>query len=530
MLYFGGEPIEGKAIARYVYGFPLNAKNIICLWAFLWMLCFILIGWFGDGRFLCHSGWMRKVEGLLEKWQIPMLVLELVLVLAMIIRICRNEAVHWDEAFTWQITTKNNVMGMLKATAADVHPPLYYLFVMGAMAVFGKNIFVAKMVSVAGAAATGILGITLVRKRWGVKAAIPFILVSGLGTQMIYYNVDVRMYSWTIFFVMAAGLFAYEIVQTGKISWWIAFTIVSLGGVYTQYYAVVPLVLIYIGLLFWIIINDRGQIKKWFFCCLATVIGYLPWLTVVVDTLKRDAGDTKTKEAGQTIGELCRWAFGNNIELSQYMPAVLFVVAVLCVLFEWEKFEKKQQVFLTFSGAAFFGSYGLCIVIDSHTQHFWENRYLVDALLFVWLFLLIVLAGKSLLAWGMGMVWLGIMVLSSYTIVSNVELRTVPWTEQTKQLFAQIQDEEKIVYNFITFDVIYEYYLPNAEFIWYEDVNFSDMGDEFYMIQSPWGYGFSEEFYEEGILEKEFLGEFRMEEAVQGTLWKIKYNETEGGE
>ncbi len=530
MLYFGGERMQGRATARYVYGFPLNRKNVICLWAFLWMLCFVLIGWFGDERLLCHGKWALKAERLLEKWQIPVLALELVLVLAMIIRICQNEAVDWDEAFTWQITTKNNVMGMLRATAADVHPPLYYLFVMGAMAIFGRNIFVAKMVSVAGAAATGILGITLVRKRWGVKTAIPFILVSGLGTQMIYYNVNLRMYSWTVFFVMAACLFAYEIAQSGKIGWWIAFTLVSLGGVYTQYYAVVPLALIYIGLLFCIIINDRGQIKKWLFCCLATVIGYLPWLAAVIDTLKRDAGDTRTEEAGQTIGELCSWAFGNNIELSQYMPAVLFLVAVLCVFLAWGKFEKKQKAFLAFSGAVFFGSYGLCMLIASYTQHFWANRYLVDVLLFVWLFLLIVLAGKSLLAWGMGMVWLGIMVLSSYSIVGNMELKTVPWTEQTKQLFAQIQDEEKIVYNFITFDVIYEYYLPNAEFIWYEDVDFAAMGDEFYMIDSPWGDRFSHVLYEEGVLEKELIGEFRMEEAVGGTLWKIKYKGTEEGE
>ncbi len=494
------------------------------------MLCFILTGWFGDRNFLCHSKWMLQAEKLLEKWQIPILVMELAIVLALIIRICRNEAVDWDEAFTWQIVTKNSVAGMLKATAADVHPPLYYLLVMGAMAIFGKSLFVAKMVSVAGIAATGILGITLVRKRWGVKTAIPFLLVSGLGAQMIYYNVNVRMYSWVIFFVMAAGLFAYEIIQSGKISWWIAFTIVSLGGVYTQYYAVVPLALIYTGLLLWFIINDRIQIRKWIFCSLATVIGYLPWLAAVIDTLKRDAGDIRTEEAGQKIGELCTWAFKCNIELSEYMPAILFLVMILCLFSEWKKLEKKQKAFIAFSGAVFFGSYGLCMVVASHTQHFWDNRYLVDVLLFVWLFMLIRLAGKSLLAWGMGVIWLGIMVLSSYTIVGYMELKTVPWTEQTKQLFAQIQDEEKIVYNFITFDVIYEYYLPNAEFIWYEDVDFSAMGDEFYMIESPWGYGFSSLLYEEGVLEREFLGEFRMEEAVGGSLWKIKYKGAEKGE
>lgn len=373
-LYFDGELIEGKAVARYVYGFPLNVKNIICLWAFLWMLCFILAGWFGDRDFLCHSKWMLRAEKLLEKWQIPILVMELAIVLAMIIRISRNEAVEWDEAFTWQIVTKNNVAGMLKATAADVHPPLYYLLVMGAMAIFGKNLFVAKMVSVAGVAAVGVLGITLVRKRWGVRTAIPFILVSGLGTEMVYFSVNVRMYSWVIFFVMAAGLFAYEIIQSGKPGWWIGFTVVSLCGVYTQYYAVVPLALIYVGLLLWIILNDKAQFRKWILCSFATVIGYLPWLTVVFDTLKRDANSTKVGEAEQKIDELCRWAFGCNIELSEYMPALLFVVAVLCLLLEWKRFGKKERAFLVSSGGIFFAAYGLCMVIASYTQHLHRFR------------------------------------------------------------------------------------------------------------------------------------------------------------
>lgn len=373
-LYFDGELIEGKAVARYVYGFPLNVKNIICLWAFLWMLCFILTGWFGDRDFLCHSKWRLRAEKLLEKWQIPILVMELAIVLAMIIRISRNEAVEWDEAFTWQIVTKNNVAGMLKATAADVHPPLYYLLVMGAMAIFGKNLFVAKMVSVAGVAAVGVLGITLVRKRWGVRTAIPFILVSGLGTEMVYFSVNVRMYSWVIFFVMAAGLFAYEIIQSGKPGWWIGFTVVSLCGVYTQYYAVVPLALIYVGLLLWIILNDKAQFRKWILCSFATVIGYLPWLTVVFDTLKRDANSTKVGEAEQKIDELCRWAFGCNIELSEYMPALLFVVAVLCLLLEWKRFGKKERAFLVSSGGIFFAAYGLCMVIASYTQHLHRFR------------------------------------------------------------------------------------------------------------------------------------------------------------
>lgn len=525
-LYADGESVSGQAVVRYVYGFPLNVKNVVCLWTFVWMICLCAIECIGGGKTVRQNRYLQGAERLLERWQIPILAAELVVVTAMIVRICQNEAVDWDEAFTWQITTKNTVAGMLQATAADVHPPLYYVLVMGAIALFGKNIFVVKMVTVAGYVATGLLGIFLVRKRWGVKTAIPFILVSGLGSQMIYYNVNLRMYSWMIFFVLAAGLFAYEIMQSGKIGWWAAFTLVSLGGVYTQYFAVVPLALLYLFLFVWIIVNDRSQIKKWVLCCAATVAGYLPWLSVVLGTLKRDAGSERTESLAHEVGNIMEWAFKNNIEYSAYLPVVLFAAAVLCLIVEWKKYGRNEKAFLGFSAALFLAAFGLCMLIASYTQHFWHNRYLVDVLLFVWLFMLIVLGRRSILAWGAGMIWIGIWSLSAYVIAGDMELRTVPWLNNTKELLAQVQGEEKVVYNFPTFDVMYEYFLPNAEFIWYEDVDFSVMGEEFYMIQ--WGgRDFDYMLYQEGILERENLGTIRMEEGVIPQLWRITFHGVE---
>ncbi|MCI9276430.1 hypothetical protein D7X48_05355 [bacterium D16-50] len=525
-MYGDGEHIQGQAVVRYVYGFPLNTKNVVCLWMFVWMLCFCAIECIGGEKLFGHNRYLERAERLLEKWQIPILMAELAVVTAMIIRICQNEAVDWDEAFTWQITTKNNVAGMFRATAADVHPPLYYLLVMGAMALFGKNIFVAKMVTVAGFVATGLLGIFLVRKRWGVKTAIPFILVSGIGSQLIYYNVNLRMYSWAIFFVLAAGLFALEIMRSGKAGWWAAFTVVSLGGVYTQYFAVVPLALMYLFLLVWIVADDRGQIKKWLLCCVATIAAYLPWLSAVIGTLKRDAGSERIEPLADEVGNILEWAFKNNIEYSAYMPVVLFGAAILFFIVQWKKYGRKEKAFLLLSAGLFLASFGLCMGIATFTQHFWHNRYLVDVLLFVWLFMLIVLGRRGVLAWGAGMVWIGIWALSSYVIGKDMELRTVPWLNSTKELLSQVQGEEKVVYNFPTFDVMYEYFLPNAEFIWYEDVDFSAMGEEFYMI--AWGGSdFSYLLYQDGILEREILGTIRMEEGVIPQLWKITYHDVE---
>lgn len=520
-LYLEENPVEGQSVTRYVYSFPLNYKNVICIWMFIWIMGLLVLECMSKKPIFGNCRILERFERLLNRFQIPILFAELLVVIIMLVRISRNEAVHWDEAYTWRMVTKNTVAEMLAATAADVHPPFYYLLLKAAMTLFGKNMLVAKTVSIAGTVATGILGLTLVRKNWGVKAAIPFVMVTALAPQLVYYSLDLRMYSWLCFFVMAAALFAYEIIQSRKLRWWAAFTLVSLGGVYTQYFAVVPLFVIYLYLLIYLLLNDRKEIKKFLLCCSATVIGYLPWLGVVVETLNRDAADGKGEEFVLQWQDILEWAFGSNITFSEYMPALFFLMAIACLLKDRKKYSKKEMSFIVTVGVMFFASLCLCVVLSSKMNHFWNNRYLVDALLFVWLFMIIVLARKNLIIWGLSMCWLGILMLSSYTVMQATELGTIPWIQNTKQLFSQVQEEEKIVYSFPTFDVLYEYYVPNAEFVWYEEVDFATWDqDEFYMLD--WGGSdFPWYLYEQGILRKEVIGSMRLEEGIYSELWKI---------
>lgn len=107
-MYFAGEHAEGRAVIRYVYGFPLNMKSTLCLWAFFWVIGLTVLELTAGKRFPAGrpipakaEAFLAKAEALLTKWQIPILAGELAVIMALIIRICRNEAVHWDEAFTW---------------------------------------------------------------------------------------------------------------------------------------------------------------------------------------------------------------------------------------------------------------------------------------------------------------------------------------------------------------------------------------------------------------------------------------------
>lgn len=522
VLYLNGEAFANQAVMEYTYGFPLNIKNVACLWAYILVVGLSILEILRNKEIGEGTAPIEKLEQLLDRYQIPFLLFESFVIIFFIVRISGTDAVDWDEAYTWLLTTKMTIPEMIGETALDVHPPLYYLLVKGAMAIFGKSIVVARMVSVAGTAMTCLLGITLIRKRFGVKAASLFLLVAGLGTQMIYYNTNVRMYSWMIFFVLAAGLFAYEIIQDEKIGSWILFTVFSLGGVYTQYFAVVPLAAIYIFLLIWFVAQDRKQIKNWVICSLITVAGYLPWLVVAVKLLKREYVGAAGESAASSLKEICDWMFGNHIKFSEYMPAVLFAVAVLCLLLTWKRLERRERAFIAFMGAVFFISYTVCVTFASRMGHVWHNRYLIDTLLFVWLFMIIFIARRGIIIWGISMVWLGIYVMSSYVVIQAWELDTIPWSEQAKQLLEQVQDEKKIAYDYIYYDTLYQYWLPNAEFVWYEDIDVEDIDEDICAI--TWGGGFYHSaLYNSERLQKEKLGTMRLEHGVAGVeLWKIK--------
>ena len=207
--------------------------------------------------------WLNKTEDFLEKYQVVILLLETAVIFALIAFICRNKALDWDEAYSFQMITKYSLKEMIQVTALDVHPPLYYLLLWAFCQVFGTDFFVLKIFSVLFTVLTMLLGVVYVRKDWGWKTAAVFMLAVGLGPQFLYYSVNIRMYSMELFFVTWCALLAYRILTKGKRIDWILFVVSALCGVYTHYFAAVPLAFIYGYLLVGLLITNRKGCK-WF--------------------------------------------------------------------------------------------------------------------------------------------------------------------------------------------------------------------------------------------------------------------------
>lgn len=512
-LYVDGVLYEGQAVTSYTYGEPLNAANILCLWAFVLMAGSCILEIITKKQ---ENNVLKKAEELLKKYQNIILAAEILIVTALVVRSCFTQAVDWDEAYTWDIVKNNSFWGVIQAQSIDNHPPLYFLFVKIAAILFGDKIMVYKLVSVAGMLAAMILCATLLKKRWGVKAAIPTILVLGLAPDFIFYNINVRMYSWMTFFVLAAALLAYEIVldNGNRIGHWIGLAAVTLGAIYTQYFAVIPLFLIYVYLMLacW----KNKTFRKLICCCTAIVVLYLPQLYLVVKMLQRDSTGMAEDDlkASLNLNKLCVWSFDTNIKWSAYLPAVAYVAALLLLILFWKKIEKNKRDFLTLTVGIYPLTWWICWGISQKMNHFWHNRYMLDALLFAWIFIVLIYSMRGMLTWLCLCVWMCILCLSSYMITYSKEMETVPYITDAQQKLSEIPEGADVIYNYNTYDTIYKYYLPESKFLWYEDVDFSRLeGNSIYMI-SWGGAGFDQEDIEKYDISVEYLSFFRLEEGV----------------
>ena len=461
---------------------------------------------------------------LFEKYHLLILLFEVTVISVMVSYICMNKALDWDEAYTFQMITKNSIRGIIRETSMDVHPPLYYLLLWFFSKCFGTDFFVLKLFSVLFTILTMFLGIIYVCKNWGWKSAFGFILVVGLGPRFLYFSVNIRMYSMELFFVTWCALLAYSILKDGKKIDWVLFVISALGGVYTHYFAAVPLAFIYGYLLIGLLLQKK-KISSFSWSCFATILAYLPWISVVFTTFKREGVGRKIDGSKINFAELCDWAFTTNIEWSNWMPLILYLLAIFLLFAMWKDNDSQERLFLLMCATIVIFTYVISRLIASMNQHFFDNRYIFGALALFWLFLSIAYSKCGTNVFATYTVWLAIMVLSSFVIQKSKELGTVDYMEATYQLLEPVRAEETVIYDYDTYEVLYGAHMPEQKFIYIDDVDFENL-DKDYIYMLGWsGKWFSTETVERYHIECETVGELRFEEGVAGVLlYKLSFD------
>lgn len=259
---------------------------------------------------------------------------------------CFDNAFWGDEGYTIRLA-KMSLKDMIYATAGDVHPPLYYFLVKGLYCLFGNNGFTYQLSAWLPYCAILLLACSVIRKEFGVITACIVVVFDSVISEAITHNAEARMYTLAAFFVLAAYVELYYILKSGKIIHWVLFAICSLGAAYTHYYALITVAFFYLTLLIMMFFQHK-LIKPTVITSVMTIVGYLPWLTILISTFKRTAAgwwSTDIPEFKNTLQS----AFDRSWLLYTFFVIVLiytlYQLKVLNFKYDKQKWKDKKDVF-----------------------------------------------------------------------------------------------------------------------------------------------------------------------------------------
>jgi hypothetical protein len=320
-----------------------------------------------------------------------------ILFLMNFVRIFDND--FWgDEAFTIRLA-KMSVPDMLRATAQDVHPPLFYLFEIAAYRLFGEHGWVFHLVPLVPYAIGLFFIMTVIWKRFGKSAAILMVTFTSLLSTAVTYNVEARMYSWAALFMLIAYYGLYLILVEGKRESYVVFVAASLGAAYSHYYAMMSVAFFYLALLV-LVIFKKMELRKMMLTYAATVIGYAPWLVTMVTTFKRTSeGFWMTSVPG--IKESIYFFFATSGWYSKLMLLLTFGAVAYVILDRVNIISCKQNggAILSFPGkslsataiwliwgiVASLGTIALGEFISAVIRPAYIERYLYPVAVVLWL-------------------------------------------------------------------------------------------------------------------------------------------------
>ena len=200
-----------------------------------------------------------------------------------------NENVWLDEAFTASLV-RTDMAGVLERSMADTLPPLYNILLKLSTDIFGYRVMVMKLTSVVPMIVTMLLSATVVRRRHGLMTSVLFTVALFSMPNLLFFGVEIRMYSLGFMFATASGIYAYEFVKDYNIKNLIIFTVVSVLAGYSHHFAFVSVGFVYLFMLIYYFFIERENIKRWFICLGFTIILYFPCLVVTLKQFKSVSG------------------------------------------------------------------------------------------------------------------------------------------------------------------------------------------------------------------------------------------------
>lgn len=221
----------------------------------------------------------------------PLYLLALVVIVLNVVLMFDN-VVWGDEAFAVG-TAEKSMYGIMQVMYYwENHPPLYYFWLKLFGEIFGFSIPVCHLASLVPFIGGIIVAVTIFRKHFGNIPAAIFVVVSGLGSACLQYNLEIRMYALAFASLMGCFYCSFRVISRGLKRDWIGMVLWGLAGAYSHYYALVAAggILFMTGVCVWL--KYRGKTwEKGLWAILAFLVAYAPWMYFLFHSMKNVSGN-----------------------------------------------------------------------------------------------------------------------------------------------------------------------------------------------------------------------------------------------
>jgi hypothetical protein len=299
-----------------------------------------------------------------------------------------NKAIWYDEACSVAIVN-SSWKDMFFKTTTDVHPPLYYCILKANTALFGNSIFVMKMVSLLPSLLTMFCIARFFNKEISYKSAIVFLLCFAASNAFLHYSVEIRMYSWALFFTTMLVIPSWHILKTGKFIWWICFVILFVCAAYTHYYAAFTAGIMFMLLGGYIFIYQRKQSLKVILAAVAIAVLYIPQILVVISQMKYVAESYWVIDAIslRAFEDYAMIVFSNGNIFIAGLYFLLFCGFLIYFIRKKEKNLKDGFAFCCLLSFVLLIVFNILIAIA--IKPILQDRYLIPASALIWIFVAI---------------------------------------------------------------------------------------------------------------------------------------------
>ncbi|HBY95651.1 MAG TPA: hypothetical protein DEP84_17140, partial [Chloroflexi bacterium] len=242
-----------------------------------------------------------------------------------------GQSLWYDEGFSAWLAARPTA-DIIVRTAADIHPPLYYLLLHGWIAFAGQTEFALRFPSVLAAVVTVPLLWRLARRLLGWGAADGAALLVAFSPLWLWYAREARMYTLvTALGVAALLVLVGQLHQEPRLGTVTVLAALDIAAVYTHFYAWFLVAVQVAWLLLWCWRTPRRFLVL-LGPLLVTLLAYLPWLGFVLNRLDADRSYWRGALDGVYVLTtlLESWATGHGMvpALAQPLGALLAGVAL----------------------------------------------------------------------------------------------------------------------------------------------------------------------------------------------------------